>query len=307
MAARPDTRSTYFTSGTKSSDASYAYGSTTEGPRSALRSRISTARPSTSRPRTGQSTIAGVEAQQIVCAVTESRGVAPTVGITFVNLDLAESVLCQISDNQTYNRTIHKLHVFAPSVILFTSSAANPESKLLSIVREKLADLDCKIELIDRRYFAEGTGLEYIDRLAFKDDVEAIKQAIDGKYFAVCCFAAALKYIDFRMGSTFPNHTLRIKYEPSEGSMMIDVTTIRSLELLQNLQNPRSRDCLFGLLNETATAMGSRLLRSNILQPSTDKLLLDERLEAVQELASKEDTFFAIREGLYGVSSNARG
>lgn len=78
--------------------------------------------------------------------------------------------------------------------------------------------------------------------------------------------------------------------------MMIDVSTIQSLELIQNLQNPKSRDCLFGLLNETMTPMGSRLLRGNILQPLTDKETLNTRYDALEELATKEEMFFATRQ-----------
>jgi DNA mismatch repair protein MSH4 len=78
---------------------------------------------------------------------------------------------------------------------------------------------------------------------------------------------------------------------------MIDLSTITFLELIQNLQNAKSKDCLFGLLNETLTPMGSRILRSNILQPSTDTSKLEERFRALEELATKEETFFAVREG----------
>lgn len=78
---------------------------------------------------------------------------------------------------------------------------------------------------------------------------------------------------------------------------MIDLSTIASLELIQNLQNAKSKDCLFGLLNETLTPMGSRFLRSNILQPSTDAVKLEERFHALEDLATKEETFFAVREG----------
>jgi DNA mismatch repair protein MSH4 len=88
-----------------------------------------------------------------------------------------------------------------------------------------------------------------------------------------------------------------MKYEPSEGSMMIDVSTIYSLELVQNLQNPKSGDCLFGLLNETQTPMGSRLLRSNVLQPLTDPETLNGRYDALEELTTKEEMFFATRAG----------
>ena len=104
--------------------------------------------------------------------------------------------------------------------------------------------------------------------------------------------------MELSLAKTFPMHSLRIKYEASEGSMMIDLLTIRSLELNQNLQNPKSKDCLFGLLNQTLTPMGSRLLRSNILQPLTDVGTLENRYEALEELTIKEEMFFGTRAAL---------
>ena len=80
--------------------------------------------------------------------------------------------------------------------------------------------------------------------------------------------------------------------------MLIDVSTIRSLELVQNIQNPKSKAHLFGLLNETLTPMGTRILRSNILQPSTMTITLAKRYDAVEELTAKGEMFFAIRQGL---------
>jgi DNA mismatch repair protein MSH4 len=87
--------------------------------------------------------------------------------------------------------------------------------------------------------------------------------------------------------------------------MMIDVSTISSLELIQNLQNPKSKHCLYGLLNETITPMGARMLRSNILQPSTDADTIQARYDAVEELTTKEEMFFATRQGSlhFGVST----
>lgn len=79
--------------------------------------------------------------------------------------------------------------------------------------------------------------------------------------------------------------------------MMIDLSTIHSLELIQNLQNAKSKDCLYGLLNQTLTPMGSRLLRSNILQPLTETDVIKKRYDALEELATKEDMFLATRQG----------
>ena len=81
--------------------------------------------------------------------------------------------------------------------------------------------------------------------------------------------------------------------------MMVDFSTIQSLELIQNLQSSKSKNCLFGLLNQTLTPMGSRVLRSNLLQPSTEVGVLQKRYDAVGELTDKEEIFFAIRQGLF--------
>ncbi|WEW61371.1 MutS protein msh4 [Emydomyces testavorans] len=250
------------------------------------------------RPRTGRptTTATSVTIQDIICAISESRGICPTVGLAFVNLSTSEAVLCQICDSQTYARTIQKLAVLDPTEILFMRTAKEPRSKLYSIVEENLPQLT--ITATDRRYWAEKTGHEYVEQLAFKDDLESIKISLEGNYFAACCLAAALTYIELELSKTFASHSLRIKYEPSDGSMMIDLATIISLELIQNLQNAKSKDCLFGVLNETLTPMGSRLLRSNILQPSTETTKLSGRYDAVEELGTREDIFHAVREGL---------
>ena len=192
--------------------------------------------------------------------------------------------------------------VFNPTNILIVATAANPKSKLFNILEESIEDLKSNITLLDRRYWAEITGIEYIQQLPFAEDVEMIKTAVSGNYYAVCCFAAVLKYIELAMGKTFPLRSLRVKYEPSEGSMMIDLGTIQSLELVQNLYNPRSRHCLFGLLNETLTKMGARLLRSNILQPLTESSVLNTRYDALEELTTKEEMFFGLKQGLFRTS-----
>lgn len=101
--------------------------------------------------------------------------------------------------------------------------------------------------------------------------------------------------MDHALSLTFACHSLRIKYQPSEGSMMIDLSTIQSLELIQNITNVKSKDCLFGLINETLTPMGCRILRSNIVQPSTNEDLLKHRWDAVEELTAKEDMFYDTR------------
>ena len=142
-----------------------------------------------SRPRTA-ATSTGYSDNEIICAISESRGISPTVGLSFVNLSTSEAVLCQFADTQTYARTCHKIKVFSPSEIIFMTTAK--DSKLLSIVQEnvEVEQNDILMTGIDRRYWAETTGHEYLHQLAFPDDIESLKISIGGNYFAACCFAA---------------------------------------------------------------------------------------------------------------------
>ncbi|RDW77040.1 DNA mismatch repair protein Msh4 [Coleophoma cylindrospora] len=256
--------------------------------------RPGTARSGTNRSRSRASSGFGVD-QQIICAVNESRGVSPTVGIALVNISTGEAVLSQICDNQFYVRTLNKLQVFDPTVVLVVSIAGS-KSKMHEVIEENLRTAN--IVPMDRKYWSEATGLKYIEELAFKDDLEALKFAIGGNYFATCCFCAVLHFIDFQMSLKFAFHSLRIQYQPSEGSMMIDLSTIQSLELIQNLQDAKSRQCLFGLMNHTLTPMGARLLRSTILQPSTQVNVLNKRFDAVEELTQKDTMFLSSRQAI---------
>jgi DNA mismatch repair protein MSH4 len=310
--ATPRPPTSYSSASTSHQNANSASGSRPPHAR-----RSSTTRSSTGRRSRASSTIGGGESQKIICAISEGRGISPTVGMAFVNISTGEAVLSQICDNQFYARTLNKLQVFEPTEILVVSTMGppNPKSKMFQIVEENI--LDARITTMHRKYWSETTGLEYIQQLAFVEDVEAIKVAIGGNYFATCCFAAvrhgpfcvyshfdvliikqSLKYIDLSLSLTFAFHSLRIKYQPSEGSMMIDLSSIQSLELIQNLQKAKSKECLFGIMNETLTPMGSRLLRNSILQPSTQADVLTQRYDAVDEISNREDMFFQIRKGL---------
>ncbi|PSR80216.1 muts domain V-domain-containing protein [Coniella lustricola] len=271
---------------------------------SAFRSRAATpayslaTTPSGRRSRVASS-IGASEGHQVVCAVSEARGITPSVGLAFVNVSTGQAVLSQIRDNQSYVKTTHKLAVFEPSCILIVSTACapNPKSDLCSTIEEELPDVP--MVPLNRKYWSEMTGLEYIQDLAFKKDVQSIKVATDGNPDAICAFSAAIRYLELDSCIRIASHSLRVRYQPSEESMMISLPTIRALELIQNLQIPASKACLFGLLNQTATPMGARMLRSNILQPSTQaEGVLKPRFDAVDELCTKEDMFYKIRKAL---------
>ena len=107
-----------------------------------------------------------------------------------------------------------------------------------------------------------------------------------------------MKYVENHFSINFAPHSLRIRYQPSEDTMMIDISAIQSLEVMQNVRSSKSKECLFGLLNHTSTPMGSRMLRSNILQPPTrPDSFINPRYDALEELTTNEEMFHEIRKG----------
>lgn len=76
-------------------------------------------------------------------------------------------------------------------------------------------------------------------------------------------------------------HIVSVQRYRSDQFMMLDATARRSLELTASLQGRSRKGTLLWLLDQTMTAMGSRLLRSWIEQPLIDQNDILSRQEAV--------------------------
>lgn len=157
---------------------------------SASVTRPSTASGRKSRATNASSILGNSEAYDIVCAVCEARGVSPSVGVAFVNISLGEAVLSQICDNQSYVKTVHKVQMARPSRIVCMSSAktGSQPSTIMSLLRGVLPDIP--IDESDRAAYSEAKGIASINKLAFEADVQPIQVALQGKYYAICSFAA---------------------------------------------------------------------------------------------------------------------
>ncbi|KAG0380109.1 MutS protein msh4 [Mortierella sp. AD032] len=239
----------------------------------------------------------GKDGQNFVAAVVEGRGTGAEVGMCFCDLKTSEVILCQIADSQTYVRTLQKLNLYEPTEILVPTTAVDPvNSKLVNIIKETMPG--STITPTARRSFNDTTGLEYIKRYIIKEGSASLLLGIPTKYFCLAATAAVMQHIEESRHAVFLNHSVRFKYQICQGSMVIDCATARNLELTMNLSSQNDKDTLFGILNETLTPMGARLLRSNILQPLTDERTIQTRLDCVQELSQVEDRFYALRASL---------
>ncbi|XP_020824179.1 mutS protein homolog 4 isoform X2 [Phascolarctos cinereus] len=207
---------------------------------------------------TSSSAVSTHSVTSVIVAVVEGRGLARgEIGIASIDSKRPQIVLSQFPDNTTYTKNV-----------TFTT--------------------------IQRKYFNETKGLEYIEQLCAAE-FSTVLMEVQSKYYCLAAVAALLKYMEFIQNSVYAPKSLKVCFQGSEKTVMIDSSSAQNLELLVNNQDCRSSHTLFGVLNHTRTPGGSRRLRSNILEPLTDVDTITMRLDCVEELLQEEELFFGLQ------------
>lgn len=100
---------------------------------------------------------------------------------------------------------------------------------------------------------------------------------------AVAAAGSLLQYVRDTQQSALP-HIRSIRVESGDDCILLDAASRRNLEL-DSHPSGRIEFTLFGVLDKTATAMGSRLLRRWINQPLRDRQLLNARYGSIAALS----------------------
>lgn len=117
---------------------------------------------------------------------------------------------------------------------------------------------------------------------------------------AVCAAGALMQYL----GETQRNalqHITSLRRFRNETCMLLDRAARRNLELTESLRGKVKHGTLLWLLDQTATSMGGRLLRSWIEQPLHDIQVIHQRLDAVEAIHAEHVTMQTLHEELRGI------
>jgi len=116
--------------------------------------------------------------------------------------------------------------------------------------------------------------------------------------------AAALAYVRATQGDRL-GHLVRLQRLRPADCMTLDETAVRTLELLE-AGDGSTRNALFGVLDETVTPMGARMLRQWLLQPLLDTGAIAARQDAVAALVETPEARATLRRLLKPVGDLAR-
>ena len=106
--------------------------------------------------------------------------------------------------------------------------------------------------------------------------------------FAIQASAILLKYLQTTQKESFV-HVDRITTHHREKNMPLDEATVRNLELFSTLRDQEETHTLLGVLDQTLTAMGARLLRRWVTQPLLRKDEIEARHDAVEDLVQNHE------------------
>jgi DNA mismatch repair protein MutS len=116
--------------------------------------------------------------------------------------------------------------------------------------------------------------------------------------------AATLAYLRATQGDAL-THLTRLQRLTAADALVLDETAVVTLELLES-SGGSIRDSLFGVLDETVTPMGARLLRQWLLRPLLDPVAIAARQSAVGAMVEAPAERARLRALLRGIGDLER-
>ncbi|TFH92175.1 DNA mismatch repair protein MutS [Vibrio ouci] len=111
---------------------------------------------------------------------------------------------------------------------------------------------------------------------------------VENAKLGLCAAGCLIQYVKDTQRTALP-HIRSLTFDRQDHSVILDAATRRNLELTQNLAGGTD-NTLAEVLDHTATAMGSRMLKRWLHQPMRDIDTLNHRLDAISEL--KDEALF---------------
>jgi DNA mismatch repair protein MutS len=203
---------------------------------------------------------------------------ADGLGAAWLDATTGEFVAAQWDGPARWDRLRDDLGGAPPREILVPAGAPLP--RWLTDVGESEAEVP-RAELEADRFHAADARRELLRHFRVQG-LEAF--GCEDRPLAAAAAGAALRYVRETQLRDL-SHVTTLRTRVAGDGLAVDAGTRRNLELVETLADGSRRGTLLGVLDETRTAMGARALREWILRPLTNLERIQDRLDAVEELA----------------------
>lgn len=218
---------------------------------------------------------AGSSEDNIYLAAVCISGAA--TGLAVADISTGELNVTEFEDDDELNTLCNELAVLGIREIIIDD--ASEECIAAAISSHMINNL--YIDKLDHSYFREASCEEMIKNHFGVTSLSPLD--IDGHDEMICAVGALLMYLTDTQKSE-PGQIRELSIRRRGGRMHLDRSAVSNLELLETIYDHDVRGSLLGVLARTRTAMGGRLMKQWIREPLTDPVLINRRLDSVEEL-----------------------
>lgn len=178
--------------------------------------------------------------------------------------------------HSSFSSALNELIRFSPRECLIPASLqVNQE------IIKKMKDAGCFLNPLDDYHFKMDTARAILLEHFNKSSLDSFGMS---EYDKTISSAGALLYYLTETQRKSLHHITKISVRSNSLTMLLEGSTYRNLELVKNMRDGSSKGTVLEVLDQTATAMGARMLKQWLKNPLLHVEMIDQRLNAVEVL-----------------------
>jgi DNA mismatch repair protein MutS len=188
-------------------------------------------------------------------------------GIAYADISTGEFAVTELAGKDIFNQVRAEIHRLHPSEILWPESLPDPEN------------IPGFISSCETWHFELGRCTEDLKTHFNVTTLDGF--GLRGKPMAIRAAGAILNYLENTQRQSLKLLTTLHTYSLDE-FMVLDAETRRNLELTETIRSGKTQGSLLGVLDQTQTPMGGRLIHQWVSKPLLDVDRINTRLDAVE-------------------------
>ncbi len=193
-------------------------------------------------------------------------------GIAYTDVSTGEFAVTQIRGEAWEQRAREELARLRPAEIIYPADDSGTP------VPEWLQDIPTHLSPYDAWRFEETTAEQQLKEHFGVESLAGF--GVEGLPLAMRAAGALIAYLEGTQPAAL-RHLDALRTYHLHDFMTLDEATRRALELVETMRDGSVRGSLLGVLDQTRTPMGGRLLRRWILEPLVEREPLERRLDMV--------------------------
>ncbi|MDA3855196.1 MAG: DNA mismatch repair protein MutS [Candidatus Woesearchaeota archaeon] len=210
------------------------------------------------------------ENNYIMC-IYSPKDISEKYGISIVDITTSEFLTTQVTKLEDVKTIIKR---YSPNEIILN------ESSFVRGLKENIKNSNIYYNFLSDIRF----NINYANEILKKQFGHKSEElGLESKEYSVISSGALLFYI-YKLQKLELSHINKITYINLSSNMVLDSISLRNLEIIESLYIKDKSKTLYGILNNTKTSIGARLLKSHIVTPLLDKKEINKRLDGIEEL-----------------------